>query len=443
MHRLFGLGLLGLVLTPVLAAQEVRVVRIPVTGTIEMGLAPFVGRALEEAAANEVAAVVLDLNTPGGRVDAAEQIVDAIRNSKVPVYAWVNPRAFSAGALIALAARAIYMRRGAVIGAATPVTGQGEKAPEKIVAAMRSEFRALAEERGIDPLLAEGMVDESIDIPGVKPAGKLLSLSTGEAIELGFAADEAESLDALLESVGLEDAVVVSASPNWAEQMVRFLTNPLVQPLLLSLGMLGLIFEIKSGAFGLGGLLSLGALGLFFGSNLLLGLAGWEEVLLLGLGLIAIGVEVFVLPGFGIAGILGMTLVGASVLLALVGNLPTMADFLQAGAVLAASLLVTAAVLFGWIRHLPTSQRWSGLFLRDSTNAAEGFVSALPRRELIGREGRATSDLRPAGTANFEGERLDVITEGEFVKAGTQVRIIQSDGYRLVVRAVEGDGVSA
>lgn len=419
------------------AAGQTTVVRIPVTGTIEMGLAPFVSRALRQAVEMRAAAAILDINTPGGRVDAAETIVDAVNNTGIPVYAFVNFHAYSAGAMIALAADRIYIRSEGNIGAATPIIGSGERAPEKIVSAMRSQFRALAEARGLDPRIAEGMVDESIDIPGIKPAGRLLTLTSDEAVELGVATSEVESLDGLLAEVGLSEAHVVSLGPNWAETLVRFLTNPLVQPLLLSLGMLGLIFEIKSGAFGLGGLVSLGALGLFFGSNLILGLAGWEEVLLLGAGLIAIGVEVFVLPGFGIAGILGIILVGASVILAMLGSLPTISDFLTAGAVLAAAMVVTAAALFGWLRHLPSSTRWSGLFLRDSTTAAEGYISALPRGELVGREGRATSDLRPAGTASFEGERLDVVTEGEFVKSGTVVRVLRSDGYRLVVRAAE------
>jgi membrane-bound serine protease (ClpP class) len=301
---------------------------------------------------------------------------------------------------------------------------------------MRAEFRALAEASGRDPQVAEGMVDETIEIPGLKPAGRLLTLSTTEALDLGFAQGEAADLSAVLYATGHGEATVVSVTPNWAEQVVRFLTHPLVSPLLLSLGMLGLVFEIKTGAFGLGGLISLASLGLFFGSSLLLGLAGWEEVLLLGLGLIALGVEVFILPGFGIAGILGIVLVSAAMLLALVGSAPNAGDFVQAGAILAVSLVVTGAVIFGWLRHLPNSERWGGLFLRTSSEAGEGFVSALPRPELVGQEGKAMTDLRPSGTAVVNGERMDVVTEGEFIKAGTAVTVIRSDGYRHIVRAL-------
>lgn len=427
--------LVGLLAAPMPAAAQETVYRIPVTGVIENGLAPYIARALREAAAAKAVAVVLDLDTPGGRVDAAERIVDAIRASGVPVYAFVNPRAYSAGAMIALATKGIYMNPAGVMGAATPVDGSGTKAPEKMVSALRAEFRALAEANGLDPKVAEGMVDETLEIPGIKPAGKLLTLSTSEALEVGFARGEAADLDAMLGALGFTGATIVTPDLNWAEQMVRFLTHPLVSPLLLSLGMLGLIFEIKSGAFGLGGLISLMSLGLFFGSSLLLGLAGWEEVLLLGIGLISLGVEVFLLPGFGVAGVLGAILIAASMLLALVGSAPTVNDFLQAGAVLAISLIVTGAVIFGWLRHLPNSDRWSGLFLKTTTDSGEGFVSALSRGELIGREASAYTDLRPSGTALVDGERLDVVTEGEFIKAGTPITIVRSDGFRHVVRA--------
>jgi membrane-bound serine protease (ClpP class) len=427
--------LVGLLAAPLPAAAQETVYRIPVTGVIENGLAPYIARALREAAEAKAVAVVLDLDTPGGRVDAAERIVDAIRASGVPVYAFVNPRAYSAGAMIALATKGIYMNPAGVMGAATPVDGSGTKAPEKMVSALRAEFRALAEANGLDPRVAEGMVDETLEIPGIKPAGKLLTLSTSEALEVGFARGEAADLDAMLGALGFTGATIVTPDLNWAEQMVRFLTHPLVSPLLLSLGMLGLIFEIKSGAFGLGGLISLMSLGLFFGSSLLLGLAGWEEVLLLGIGLIALGVEVFLLPGFGVAGVLGAILIAASMLLALIGSAPTVNDFLQAGAVLAISLIVTGAVIFGWLRHLPNSDRWSGLFLKTTTDSEEGFVSALSRGELIGREASAYTDLRPSGTALVDGERLDVVTEGEFIKAGTPITIVRSDGFRHVVRA--------
>jgi membrane-bound serine protease (ClpP class) len=404
---------------------------------VENGLAPYVIRGLREAAAAKAAAVYLDIDTPGGRIDAAERIADAVGASDVPVYAFVNPRAYSAGALIALSTKGIYMRPGAVLGAATPVDGEGVKASEKMVSAMRGEFRALAEARGLDPRVAEAMVDERVEVPGLDDAGRLLTLSTNEALRVGYAkaapAGEAE----LLAAIALPGARVVSIAPNWAELLVRFLTNPLVSPLLLSLGVLGLVFEIKTGTFGIGGLVSLVSLGLFFGSSFLVGLAGWEEVILLGIGLVAIAIEVFVLPGFGAAGILGIVALSAAVILALVGSSPSTADVTQALMVLGASLVITAAVAYAWLRHLPNSGRFAGLFLRGGAHQADGYIAATPRHDLVGQDGVAVTDLRPAGTAQIGPERVDVVTEGEYVAQGQAVRVVRSEGYRHVVRGVQ------
>jgi membrane-bound serine protease (ClpP class) len=419
-----------------ITAQEPVVYRISVSGVIENGLAPYIARSLREAEAAGAAAAYLDIDTPGGRVDAAQRIVDAVRRADIPVYAYVNPRAFSAGAMIALAADSIYMRSGGVIGAATPVDGQGQKAPAKIVSAMRAEFRALAEERGLDPRVAEAMVDEEIEIPGLVAKGELLTLSTNEALRVRFATAAVDGEPELLAAVGLPGARIVATKANWAENVVRFVTHPLVAPLLLSLGVLGLVFEIKTGGFGLGGAFGLLSLGLFFGSSFLIGLAGWEEVLLLGLGATALAVEVFVLPGFGIAGIAGLLAVSAAIVLAMVSNSPTTTDIMQAITVLGVSFLITAAATFAWLRHLPSSGRFGGLFLRGGMAQAEGYISAPARAELVGQGGVAATDLRPAGVAVVGAERLDVVTEGEYLAQGTPVEVVRSEGYRHVVRAV-------
>ena len=417
-------------------AQSPAVYRLAITGVVENGLAPYVARGLREAASARAAAVYLDIDTPGGRIDAAERIADAVGASEVPVYAFVNPRAYSAGALIALSAKAIYMRPGAVLGAATPVDGQGVKASEKMVSAMRAEFRALAEARGLDPRVAEAMVDERIEVPGLDTPNELLTLSTQEALRVGFAKAAVAGQSELLSAIGLPGATVVTIDPNWAELVVRFLTNPLVAPLLLSLGVLGLVFEIKTGAFGLGGLVSLVSLGLFFGSSLLVGLAGWEEIILLGLGLVAIAVEVFILPGFGAAGVLGLLALGAAVVLAMIGTAPTAADITQALVVLGASLAITLAVAYAWLRHLPNSGRFAGLFLRGGAHQADGYIAGPPRSDLVGMDGVAVTDLRPSGTAQIGPERIDVVTEGEYVPQGRPVRVVRSEGYRHVVRGL-------
>lgn len=433
----FGAALLACAVfgLPATLRAQATVYRIPVTGVIEHGLAPFVERSLQEAAAAGATFVVLDMDTPGGRVDAAERIADAIADAPMPVYTLVNRRAFSAGALIALSSRGIYMRPGSVIGAATPVDGSGHKASEKIVSAMRSEMRALAEEQGLDPVIAEAMVDEDVEVPGVVDAGKLLTLTTEEAVSLHYAT-EVEDLTALLAVMGTPDAHVVTTEANWAEHAVRFFSNPVVAPFLLALGFLGLIVEIKTPSFGMAGAAGLLALALFFGSHLIVGLAGLEDLIVFGVGLVFLGVEAFLVPGFGVFGILGILGVLGGLYLSLMGSLPTTADFARAGLVLSTTVLLIAVTAWAMIRTLPRSSRLakSGIFLLQRTDRAIGFESAEPRRDLVGVLGKAITDLRPSGTGLFGDERIDVVSESAWITEGTPIRIVSAEGYRHVVR---------
>lgn len=431
--------LTGMVLTTLLApaarAQDV-VYRVPVTGTIELGIAPFIKRALSEAEQAGARAVILDVNTLGGRVDAALQIIDAIGSTPIPVYAFVDPRAISAGALIAISTDSVFMIADATMGASTVVDAQGSKVSEKAQSVMRAQFRALAERRGLDPRIGEAMVDETIAIAGVVEEGKLLTLTAAEAEEVGYGITVA-GFDDLLARLGIQGAEIVRPQVNWAETLVRFLSNPLVAPILLSVGVLGLIIEIKTPSFGLAGMVGLGSLAAFFGSHLIIGLAGLEEVLLLGAGLVALGIEVFVVPGFGIAGVVSIVCIGAAVFLALLGSLPTWTDVARAAGVLATSIGIIGATIYVVVRNLPTSDRWRGIFLRTATSSAEGYVSGTARDDLLGRIGTALTDLHPGGTVQLDGERLDVVTVGDYVQRGAQVRVVRAEGYRLVVEAVE------
>jgi len=419
---------------PTLAQAGDAVVRVPIEGTIELGLSPFVARVLEEAEASGARAVILDLDTPGGRIDAAWKIIDAVRDAGVPVYAYVDRRALSAGAMIALSTDGIYMRPGSTIGAATPVTGQGAKASEKMVSAMRSEFRALAEERGLDPRIAEAMVDEDVAVPGVVEAGKLLTLTTEEALSLGVAAGEVDDFAALEAALGLAGADVIETAPNWAEVLVRFLTNPVVAPMLLSLGFLGLLIELKTPTFGVAGAIGLTALAAFFGAHHLVHLAGMEEIILFGVGVVLVTAEILVIPGFGIAGLLGGAAILGGAVLSMVGQMPSAGDILNAAGLVALSLILVAVGGWAILRHLPASRRLSGILLRDSTSRETGYLSAPERRDLVGAVGVAVTDLRPAGTAMIGKERIDVVTEGPWIEANTPVEVVRAESYRHVVR---------
>ncbi|HEX9582243.1 MAG TPA: NfeD family protein, partial [Gemmatimonadales bacterium] len=252
-------------------------------------------------------------------------------------------------------------------------------------------------------------------------------------VDLKVATAEVADLEAMLARLGLEGATIQAVGVNWAEQIVRFLSHPAVAPLLLSVGMLGLFIEIKTPSFGLAGGIGLAALGAFFGSHLIIGLAGWEEIILLVAGLVALGIEVFVTPGFGIAGIMSLLLIGSSVFLALIGNLPTWGDVTRASGVVMTTGVIVIAVGYALIRILPKGSRVRGIFLQAATNRTAGYISAPEREDLIGREGVAATDLHPSGTVVVDDERLDVVSDAGFVAKGERVRIVRAEGYRMVV----------
>jgi membrane-bound serine protease (ClpP class) len=257
-------------------------------------------------------------------------------------------------------------------------------------------------------------------------------------VGLGWA-HEVEDWDALMREIGASGAPVQEMATNWAERLVRILTHPAVAPMLLSLGFLGLFVELKSPGLGLPGAVGILSISLFFGSHLLIGLAGLEGILLFFAGLALIALEVFVIPGTGIAGFLGVAGVLGGLFLSLVGDLPTTADLAQGAGTLTLALLIVAVGFWFIIRSLPANTRLGrlGIFLTRSTSRATGYASAARREDLLGKEGVAATDLRPSGTGLFDDERIDVVSESEWIEHGTKIRIVASEGYRQVVRAVK------
>jgi membrane-bound serine protease (ClpP class) len=418
---------------------------IQIDGVIDLGLAPFVQRTLDEAGTQQAAAVVLDINTFGGRVDAAVLIRDALLRTPVRSIAFVNKRAISAGALISLAATTIAMADGGTIGAATPVTtgvpgGVAQPVEEKTVSYMRKEFRATAEARSRPPLLAEAMVDADVEVPGLIGKGKLLTLTTDEALQHKFADFRADSLDAVLKVRDLEGADIRRLPQTWAEVLVRLLTHPVVSSLLLAIGVLGLIIEVQTPGVGLPGGLGLLCLALFFGGHRLVALAGWEELLLVAGGLVLLALEIFVIPGFGIAGVLGLGALLSGLGLSLVGAGATWETILRAGGRVATSLLLAIVGAAAMLRALPRLPFGRRLVLERELTAQTGYASR-PESDLrwIGKCGTTVSPLRPSGIAEFEGERVDVVSEGDFIDAEQPIRVLRVDGNRIVVRRTSHD----
>ena len=437
---LCALASLAMWATGVAQERKPVVVVVSIDGIIDLGLAPFVRRVLDEAARDGASAVVLEINTFGGRVDAAVQIRDALLEARVRTVAYVNKRAISAGALIALAAQDLVMAEGATIGAATPVMmGQpgapAEAVGEKTVSYVRKEFRATAESRKRPPLLAEAMVDADVEIEGVIAKGKLLTLTTDEALTHKLVELRAESLDAALAQLGIGTAELRRSSPNWAENVVRFLTHPVVSSLLITLAILGIILELRTPGFGIPGGVGLASLGLFFWGHWLVQLVGWEELLLGLAGIVLLAIEVLVIPGFGIAGVLGIGAIIASLVLSMVGTGFTAAVVLAAAGRVVLALLVALVASLVALRYLPRLPFGRRLVLQRGLPAAEGYASA-PETDAqwLGRIGRTSTPLRPAGIANIDGHRVDVVSDGEHVDAGQKVQVTRVDGNRVVVR---------
>lgn len=399
---------------------------VPVEGTIDEGLAAFVQRTIKDASAADADALLIEINTFGGRVDSATEIRDALHGAPMPVIGFVTDRAWSAGALIALASDKLAMAPGTSIGAAEP-----RPAEEKTISALRSEFEATAERHGRDARIAAAMVDERIAVDGLVKAGEILTISAGMALEIGFIDLVASTRAEVLEAFGFGNAAVVEATPNWAERVARFLTDPTVSSLLLTIGFLGLLTEITTPGWGVPGTAGLIALTLFFGARLVTGLAGLEIVILFLLGIGLLLLEILVIPGFGVVGILGI----ASVFVSLYLSFPNMSTALAViGFSFAASVVGGIFIL----RRVPKTGVWSKISLQ-TTLEDPGFRGEDPDNPVIvvGAVGRALTPLRPAGTIEIEGRRVDAVSEGGFIPAGASTQIVRVFGTRVTVRAYE------
>ena len=401
-----------------------RVVVVPIAGTIDDGMAHLVARAVDQARAEHAAAIVLDVNTFGGLVSAGTEIRDDLLASPVPVYAWVDRRAWSAGALVTLAASRIAIAPGASIGAAEPIP-----ATPKTVSALRAEFESTAAREHRVPAIAGAMVDATLEVPGYKTAGHILTLTADDALRARYADAIAPTLDDALAGFGLAHATTESVGYTFAERVARFATDPAVSGILLSLGFLGLLIEMQT-LHGIAGTIGVLSLGLFFGTHVYDGFSNGVVIALALAGVVGILIELHVFPGHGVSGFVGIVFLLAAVVLAF--GLPFVFVAAQS---LATAIVLTAIVFALVVRAVPENA-----FLRrlafSETQGSE-YVASADHRTLVGRDGWATSYLRPAGFASIDGQRIDVLTEGDFVPAGSAVIVTRVEGARIFVRPVD------
>jgi membrane-bound serine protease (ClpP class) len=404
----------------VAAAPQGGVVVIPIHDTIDEGMAHLVARAVADARDHHARAIVLDVNTFGGLVSAATEIRDSLLTSPVPVDAYVT-RAWSAGALVTLSASRIAMGSGSSIGAAQPIPKT-----VKTVSALRAEFKTTAERYHRNARLAEAMVDADVDVPAYKERGKILTLSAEDAHRSGISEATVASFDAALARFGLTGAARTGAEYTFAEQVARIATDPNVSGILLAIGFLGLLVELQT-LHGIAGAIGAGSLALFFGTHIYAGFSNGLILALALVGLLLILFELHVLPGHGIAGSLGALILVASVLLAF--GLPFFVGALQALAV----AIVLSVLAFAFLQRVLPENAFVKRLMFAGTQGPD-YVASLDHRHLLGASGTAVSFLRPAGVAAFGDVRADVLTEGDFVPAGTPVRVTRVEGARIFVR---------
>ena len=427
-------------LAPLDSAGAGPVYRVTIDGMIDNALAQYVQRALDDAAEADAAAVVFRVDTFGGLLDAADKIRNAILSSPVPTAAVVDRNAASAGAIIAYATDRIVFVPGASMGAATAVDGAGEYAPEKVQSYTRGMIRATAEATGRDPELAEAMVDERIVVPGVVDDSTLLTVSSDEALRLGIADAVLPSVDATVDALGLADREQVQHGATQAERVLRFLGSPVLASILMMMMMGGLYFEIQTPGVGFAGAVALVGAALFFAPHYLLGLVQTWEIALFVVGVGLLLVEVFVTPGFGVFGIAGLVATLGALWIGLVPNIgfdfPTNGEVAQATTTLAAALVLVVLLAVSLGRLLPKSERLNRLVLAPTLSSVDGYTSADTISTLVGQRGTALTGLRPSGTAQVGGVRVDVVSEGPFVAPGSDVEVVSAAGSRVVVREV-------
>lgn len=309
---------------------------IPIQDTIDLGIPAFVNRAISSAEKNSAELIIFDIDTFGGRVDAATQIKDAISATDITTIAFINRRAISAGSLISLSCDQIYMTDGGTIGATSVVDMSGSKQSEKSQSYMREEMAATAEKSGKNTDIARGMVDEELsfeflvingdslkvdDIEGRKE-GKLITLTTELALKYNIADGKSESVEELLSDLGIENYNIITLSENWSEDLVRFLTDPTISSLLTTFGTIGIISELYSAGWGIGGTIGIICLTLALGASYLTQLASSMDLLIIFSGLLLLVVEFIAIPGFGFFGIAGIGVLFYGLYLLLIPDIP-------------------------------------------------------------------------------------------------------------------------
>ena len=441
----FLLILLSLVsLTAFPQAKPEKIYTFKIDKDIDPAMNRRVKIAFDQAKEENAGLILIEMDTYGGVVTDADAIRTTILESEIPVYVFINKDAASAGALISIACDSIYMAPGASIGAATVVNGvDGAAAPDKYQSYMRSMMRSTAEAKGRDPKIAEAMVDEKIEIEGISKAGSVITFSASEAIQYGFCDGQFPSVNAILEAQGLENAEVIAYEEDATETIIAFFLSPAISGVLILIIIGGIYFELQTPGVGFPLLAAIIATILYFIPYYLNGLAENWEIIVFVAGIILLALELFVIPGFGIFGILGIICILAGLVLGMLPNQDFNFDFVPASQLFVALLTVILAALASvglvfWLT--PKVNEWGAfktITLANTQNRSEGYTSSFYSENLLGKTGKVHSRLRPSGKVEIDGEIYDAYSRGEFLDQGEEIVVISTEGTSLKVKKWE------
>lgn len=399
-----------------------------------------VEKALAEAKELKADIIVVHINTFGGTLDDADKIRTAFLQSDIPVYAYIDNNAASAGALISIACDSIYMHSGSSIGAATVVDQTGEVQPDKYQSYMRSLMRTTAETRGRRPDIAQAMVDPDIYVAGISDSGKVLTFTTQEALKYGYCEAEAESVAEVLEHAGVKEYVIREQRYSFIDKLIGFLITPVVSGILIMLIIGGIYFELQQPGFGFPLILALSAAALYFAPLYLEGLATYWEIILFVVGIVLIILEIFVIPGFGVSGVMGIICLVAGLVFSMVGNIGFDFSSIPGGVIANRLMIVLVAIAIAfplsiWLgKKLFESTLFGGLALRTEENTDEGYTVAGEREQsLIGSEAVCATILRPAGKVTINGRYYDAVAQIGYIEKGETVKVVDYVNGSLVV----------
>lgn len=403
-------------------------------------------KAVEEATKQKSDYLLLELNTFGGELDAADKIRTLLLNAPMPTMVFINNNAASAGALISIACDSIYMAEGASIGAASVVDQTGQVMPDKYQSYMRSLMRSTAEKNGRNPDIAQAMVDPDVKVELISDSGKVLTFTSEEAVSNGFCESIANSKEEVLDAAGISNYEISEQHLSAIDKIINFLVNPVVSGILIMCIVGGLYFELQAPGLGLPIIIAiLGAL-LYFAPHYLEGLAQHWEILIFLAGLILLMLEFFVIPGFGVAGVSGIVLVFVSLILTMVFNVGFHfhfdPDMDVAGQVAKDTILVLISVIAGfflslWLgkKVITADTRFGSLALKTNLDTDKGFISQdMSMQQFVGRIGTAATFMRPAGKIDIDGEILEATAERGVIEKGEPIIVTKFENAQLVVK---------